>query len=85
MTTRADEERAVAAELDALDAGQRHLWCRYCHPEWQARALGAELGAPFTAYCGVRAVILVPSAEDLPPDSCDACREAPRCPECGAP
>lgn len=73
------------AELDALDDGVRHLWCRFCHSEWEMRPLGAELGVPFTAYCGVRAVILVPSPQHLPPDACEDCRDAPGCPVCGAP
>lgn len=75
----------TATELDSLDDGRHHLWCKTCHPEWEAHPLGAELGVPFTAWCGVRAILLVPSAVELPADACPACA-APdtTCPVCGA-
>lgn len=75
---------AELAELDALDQGRHHLWCARCHPEWATRPQGADLGVPFTAWCGIRAVILVPTDQDLPPGYCRVCADPGRsCAVCG--
>lgn len=60
--------------LDYLD-GLHHAWCKDCYPQWANRLLGAELGVPFTAWCGQRAIFLaVWQSDDTPP--------GPRCPIC---
>jgi hypothetical protein len=69
---------------DGID-GLHHLWCRSCHPDWQACPTGAPLGVPFTAWCGVRAVILARWQSDAePPGACRRCADpAAVCPVCG--
>ena len=73
------------SELDALDDGYHHLWCKWCHPEWDASPIGPGLGTPFTAWCGVRAVILVRHLSDeIPPNPCPRCAHpVVRCATCG--
>jgi len=74
-------ETAVS-ELDALDDGHHHLWCKRCHPAQATHPLGIGLGVPFTAVCGVRAVILTRHlSESLPPSPCPACVAAATCVE----
>lgn len=74
------------SDLDALD-GLHHAWCSRCYPRWAARPLGAELGVPFVAWCGQRAVFLaVWQSHDLPPgEVCAACWVEPiaPCATCG--
>lgn len=88
MSTAADEAVDVdLADLDALD-GLHHAWCGTCHPKWTTRTLGAELGVPFTAWCGERAVFLaVWQSDDVPPGPlCPVCwaDPPPPCATCGA-
>jgi hypothetical protein len=73
-------------ELEALD-GVHHLWCKACHPEWAARPLGAEVGVPFTAVCGQRAVLLArwQSDELAIPGVCAVCADPTTpCATCGS-
>lgn len=73
-------------DLDALD-GLHHAWCGRCYPQWAARPLGAELGVPFIAWCGQRAVFLaVWQSHNLPPgEVCAGCWVEPiaPCATCG--
>ena len=73
------------ADLESLGDGRHHLWCKQCHPEWVERPLGAELGVPFTAWCGARVVILAAwPSDDLPPGVCEICADPSRpCAEAG--
>lgn len=76
----------TASSLDVLD-GLHHAWCQGCRPDWLTRPRGAELGVPFTAWCGKRAVILtVWQSEDTPPGAlCPVCwaQPPPPCAVCG--
>lgn len=68
-------------ELAGLD-GVHHYWCKVCHPEWVP--LGPPRGVEFTAFCGVRAVLLVTwQSDDEPPGVCLRCARIPRCVTCG--
>jgi hypothetical protein len=81
---RAIEALGETAELEPLD-GLHHLWCKACYPQWRDRRLGAELGVPFTAVCGVRAVILARWQSDAePPGACEKCADPTTpCAMCG--
>lgn len=72
-------------EMGGLD-GQHHLWCKTCHPDWEASVIGPGVGNPFTAWCGTRAVILACwPTDDLPPGACNLCNDPARpCSTCGA-
>jgi len=65
--------------------GLHHLWCKHCHPDWAASPLGVGVGNPFTAWCGVQAVILVYHLSDeIPPNPCRRCADPTRpCATCG--
>jgi len=90
MSPNAENDAGLTAVLNAeplepLD-GLHHLWCKHCHPEWVARQLGAELGVPFVAVCGQRAVILARwQSEDTPPGACAVCADpSTPCATCGS-
>jgi hypothetical protein len=74
-----------ATDLEPLD-GKHHLYCKRCYPDFVVRPLGAPLGVPFTAVCGVRAVILARWQSDAtPPGACDVCADpSTPCSICGS-
>jgi hypothetical protein len=79
-----DEQVLESLERGGFD-GLHHLWCKRCHPEWDADPRGVGVGNPFTAWCGVRAVILARwLSDETPPGACPRCADpsAP-CATCG--
>jgi hypothetical protein len=72
-------------EVGGFD-GLHHLWCKRCHPDWDASPLGVGVGNPFIAWCGARSVILVYHLSDeMPPNPCPRCADpAVPCATCGA-
>lgn len=79
------EETVEDLEIGGFD-GLHHLYCYKCHPEWAANPLGVGVGNPFTAWCGVRAVILARwLSDETPPGACPKCADPEtRCPVCGS-
>jgi hypothetical protein len=81
---RAPEHEDEQLEVGGFD-GLHHLWCKHCHPEWDVSPLGVGVGNPFTAFCGVRAVILARwLSDEIPPGPCPKCADPEtRCATCG--
>jgi hypothetical protein len=73
------EETAVNIEdLDLLDDEHRHMQCTECQD--------VQLGVPFLATCGRRAIGFLGTSDEPPPNACPDCLallDEP-CPWCGA-
>lgn len=78
MTTSTIEALDLS-DLDLLDDEHTHASCDRCYPE------PPDLGVPFTAWCGRRAVRLRPGRRYVaPPDACAACNDPDLpCATCG--
>lgn len=62
MTT----DPATLDDLDLLDDETRHAYCTACYPRLQ-------LGVPFIARCGRRAIGFVGIADQPPANACPDC------------